>query len=134
MLKKLSGKECPLAAKTVPLGARRPPGRPQHAPLAYARMTNFTSLAQIDDEAELEEVTEDSGAQEPEPLDSVQSSMQEENVPPSSSTSNMTPFPYTKSYYPNHFEPFFDNGADSNCVQVILLLYQMVTRLKIVRH
>ena len=50
--------------------------------------------------------------------------MQEENVPSSSSisedsssTSNMTPCPYTKSYtdYPNHFEPFFDNGADSNC-------------------
>ena len=125
MLKKLSGKECPLAAKTIPLGARRrAPGRPQHAPLAYARMTNFTSLAQIDDEAESEEVIEDSGAQEPEPLDSVQSSMQEENVPPSSSisedsssTSNMTPFPYTNSYtdYPNHFEPFFNNGADSNC-------------------
>lgn len=88
MLKKLSGKECPLAAKTIPLGARRrPPGRPQHAPLAYARMTNFTSLAQIDDEAESEEVIEDSGAQEPEPLDSVQSSMQEENVPSSSSIS-----------------------------------------------
>ncbi len=63
------------------------PGRPQHNPLAYTRMTNFTSLAQIDDEAELEEVSEDFGAQEPEHLISVQSSMQEENVPSSSSIS-----------------------------------------------
>ena len=32
----------------------------------------------------------------------------------------MTPCPYTNSYtdYPNHFEPFFDNGADSNCANV----------------
>jgi hypothetical protein len=42
-------------------------------------MTTFTSLTQIDDEAELEEVSEDFGAQEPEHLASVQSSMQEEN-------------------------------------------------------
>jgi hypothetical protein len=52
MIKKLSGKEYPLAAKTVPLGSRRKSRRPQHAPLAYAGMTNFTSLAEIDDEAE----------------------------------------------------------------------------------
>ncbi len=50
-------------------------------------MTTFTSLTQIDDEAELEEVSEDFGAQEPEHLASVQSSMQEENVPSSSSIS-----------------------------------------------
>ena len=91
-------------------------------------MTNFTSLAEIDDEAEFEEENEDSGTQEPEPLATAQSST---NVPPvssisedSSSTSNLTPCPYTKSYvdYPNHLRHFL--------ITVLIRIVQMTLNLQ----
>jgi hypothetical protein len=47
--------ECPYTAKNLPFGVRRRQGRPRLAPLAFIRATNFTSLLDIEDEAEHED-------------------------------------------------------------------------------
>ena len=44
-----------MSAKNLPFGIRRRPGRPRLAPLAFIRATNFTSLLDIEDEAEHED-------------------------------------------------------------------------------
>ena len=44
---------CPHHAKNVPFDKKTKPGRPQLAPLAFIRASNFTSLLEIEDDAEL---------------------------------------------------------------------------------
>jgi hypothetical protein len=52
MMQKMTN-ACPNHAKNVPFDKKRKPGRPQLAPLAFIRASNFTSLLEIEDDAEL---------------------------------------------------------------------------------
>ena len=54
MIQKLTY-DCPNEAKNVPFGQKRKAGRPRLAPLAFIRVMNFTSLVDIEDDAERED-------------------------------------------------------------------------------